>query len=78
MMGFAVVDQRDVRRTVREHLIIQFQADNAAANAGMIVDGHLIPRRVVVKCNFEMSPRSGHAGIKPQCGALNAETQNRL
>ena len=26
MMGFVVVYQRDVRRTVREHLAVQFQA----------------------------------------------------
>jgi hypothetical protein len=76
MMGSAVVYQRDVCRTAREHLAVQFQADNAAANPGMIFNGHFVPSRLVAKRYFEISPRSGHAGIKPQRGALDAETQN--
>ncbi len=77
-MGSAVVYQRDVRRTVREHLAVQFPADNAAANAGMIFNRHFVPSRLVAKRYFEISPRSGHAGIKPQRSALNADTQNLL
>ena len=66
MMGFAVIHQREVSRTVREHLVIQFQAGNATANPGMIFNGHLVPARVVTKYDFEISPRSGHAGIEPR------------
>ena len=71
-MGFAVIHQRDGRRTVREHLVIQFQAGNAAANAGMIFNEHLVPGRAVAKYDFEISPRSGHARVKPQCVSLHA------
>jgi hypothetical protein len=73
-MGSAVVYQRDVRRTVREHLAVQFQAGNAAANPGMIVNGHFVSSRLVAKRYFEISPRSRYAGIEPQCGALHGES----
>jgi hypothetical protein len=78
MMGFAVIRQHDVRRSEREHLVIKFQAGNAAANAGMIVNEHLVSACVVAKRDFEISPRPGHAGVDPQCVALHVEPQNRL
>ena len=46
MVGSAVIYQRNVRRTVREHLVIHFQAGNAATNRGMILHEHFIPGRV--------------------------------
>jgi len=38
MVGFAIIHQRDVGRTVRQCLLIQSYARNTAANSGVIVD----------------------------------------
>ena len=73
MMGGTIVHQRDLGQTVREHLAVQFQAGNAAANPGMIFNGHYVPSRLVAKRYFEISPRSRYAGIEPQCGVLHGE-----
>ena len=73
MMGGTIVHQRNLGRAMREHLLVQFQAGNAAANPGMIFDRHLVPRRAVAKYDFKISPRSGHARIKPQCVAFTVK-----
>ncbi len=78
MMGGTIFHKSDLGQTVREHLAVQFQAGNAAANPGKIFNGHFVPSRLVAKRYFEISPRSRYAGIEPQRGVLNAETQNRL
>ncbi len=73
MMGGTIVHQSDLSRTVREHLVIQLQAGNAAANPGMIFNGHYVPSRLVAKRYFKISPRSRYAGIEPQCCVLQGE-----
>jgi hypothetical protein len=77
-MDGAIIHQSDVGRTLRERLVIQFQAGNATASPGMIVNEYLVSARVVAKYDFEISPRSGHARVEPQRGAFHGEPQNRL
>jgi hypothetical protein len=52
MMGGTVVHQSDLGQIVREHLAVQFQAGNAAANPGMIFNGHFVPSRLVAKRRY--------------------------
>jgi len=64
-MGGAVIYQRNVGRTVRERLAIQFQASNATADPSGVFDLYLVSEPFVCPIQqFQIPPRLGMQGSR--------------
>src|ERR1700722_19212687 len=77
-MERAVVNQINQGAFSWQHLPVEFDRQNAAADAQWILDSDGVLRGAVAERNFEAGPRLGNARVEQQTVALQTKAENPL
>src|SRR5260370_40246400 len=77
-MSYTVVDQRNVRGSLRQRLAIELQVSHSAADAARILNRDLVTRGAVPKSEIVASPATRYAGIEEQFFAPQTKSEYPL